>query len=245
MESLIFGCEHYKRKCTLKCNICNELFPCRFCHDTIKNDHIFDRKTVTEIKCLSCDTIQTPKRSCEKCNIILGNYFCDICKLYDDNGEEKGIWHCDFCGICRVGGQDNFFHCKTCNSCLSNKNKETHHCLPDILNNNCPFCLDDMFSSRDAAVSLKCGHYMHSECHKTFIETPRNGIIKCPVCNKSCFDMTKYWEYLDNEILNTPMPEETKFPIKIICCDCNKETDTVFHVVGLKCGQCGSYNTKY
>ena len=27
------------------------------------------------------------------------------------------------------------------------------------------------------------------------------------------------------------------------CRDCLKETETSFHVVGLKCGECGSYNT--
>ena len=28
-------------------------------------------------------------------------------------------FHCDRCGICRVGGADNFFHCDTCGCCYS------------------------------------------------------------------------------------------------------------------------------
>ena len=31
------------------------------------------------------------------------------CRFYDDD-VRKGQFHCDKCGICRVGGRDNFFH---------------------------------------------------------------------------------------------------------------------------------------
>ena len=27
------GCNHYQRKCQLRCEVCMEFFPCRFCHD--------------------------------------------------------------------------------------------------------------------------------------------------------------------------------------------------------------------
>ena len=30
---------------------------------------------------------------------------------------------------------------------------------------------------------------------------------------------------------------------QVMCRDCHTETQTAFHVIGLKCGQCGSYNT--
>lgn len=30
---------------------------------------------------------------------------------------------------------------------------------------------------------------------------------------------------------------------EILCRDCNKTTTTLFHIVGMKCGECGSYNT--
>ena len=43
-------------------------------------------------------------------------YFCYECKLFDD--EDKAQFHCDGCGICRIGGRENFFHCVTCNMCL-------------------------------------------------------------------------------------------------------------------------------
>ena len=42
-------------------------------------------------------------------------YFCSICVLFD---EEKGQYHCKGCGLCRLGGEDKFFHCDKCEMCL-------------------------------------------------------------------------------------------------------------------------------
>ena len=39
------------------------------------------------------------KKDCEKCEVVFGNYFCGICRLFDDN--DKKQFHCDKCGICR------------------------------------------------------------------------------------------------------------------------------------------------
>ena len=43
-------------------------------------------------------------------------YTCLVCNLFDD--EDKNQYHCDGCGICRIGGKDRFFHCEVCNMCL-------------------------------------------------------------------------------------------------------------------------------
>ena len=32
---------------------------------------------------------------------------------------QKQQFHCTACGICRVGGADNFFHCATCGCCYA------------------------------------------------------------------------------------------------------------------------------
>jgi hypothetical protein len=42
------------------------------------------------------------------------------------------------------------------------------------------------------------------------------------------------------------MPEEYRLKrVKVLCNDCQQESITAFHIVGLKCSQelCGSYNT--
>ena len=40
------------------------------------------------------------------------------CQFFDDD-LSRGQFHCDDCGICRVGGAANFFHCSTCACCYS------------------------------------------------------------------------------------------------------------------------------
>lgn len=38
------------------------------------------------------------QKSCEHCNHVFGDYYCDICHLFD---KDKKQYHCDGCGICR------------------------------------------------------------------------------------------------------------------------------------------------
>ena len=39
-------------------------------------------------------------------------------------------------------------------------------------------------------------------------------------------------------------PEYRDMVVTILCNDCNKRSTARFHVVGHKCGECGSYNTR-
>jgi RING finger/CHY zinc finger protein 1 len=44
---------------------------------------------------------------------------------------------------------------------------------------------------------------------------------------------------LDNEIENTPMPEEYRDKkVKILCNDCQQKCEVQFHVLGAKCSDC-------
>lgn len=52
-------------------------------------------------------------------------YTCLVCNLFDD--EDKDQYHCDGCGICRIGGRTNFFHCEVCNMCLPLQLKTNGH----------------------------------------------------------------------------------------------------------------------
>ena len=41
------------------------------------------------------------------------------------------------------------------------------------------------------------------------------------------------------------MPDEYKdMMVKISCYDCEKESNTEFHIVGFECKKCGSFNTQ-
>ncbi|KAF4657423.1 hypothetical protein FOZ61_006279 [Perkinsus olseni] len=252
------GCEHYKRRCKILAPCCGEWFWCRHCHNEAKmanerdykKAHELDRTKIEEIECESCFHRQKPAAICEKCGIRFAEYYCDKCKFWDDKGVEKGAFHCDGCGICRVGGRENYKHCYGCAACYPPEVFENHHCLSaETMKNVCPVCQASLFESTIPAVVLRCGHGIHSTCLR---ELQRNAptivqAMRCPLCNKSTQeDMSGIWRVIDEEVARVRMPKEyrTTF-VRLHCNDCESITPKVpFHIMGMKCGNCGSYNTQ-
>lgn len=105
------GCEHYKRNVKLQCSACHRWYTCRFCHDAVE-DHNLNRRETKNMLCMLCECAQPAAGECTRCSERAAWYYCDVCKLWDDS-PDKNIYHCNDCGICRVGeglGKD-FFHC--------------------------------------------------------------------------------------------------------------------------------------
>ena len=96
-----------------------------------------------------------------------------------------------------------------------------------------------MFNSQDTTQIFKCGHGMHTECFAEYIKTN----YKCLKCSKSLANMSEYFKLLDKEIEINVMPDEYIKIINIRCNDCENQSETDFHFIGLKCGICNSYNT--
>ncbi|KAI9195365.1 hypothetical protein LWI28_014193 [Acer negundo] len=48
--------------------------------------HEINRLEVTQVICSVCDTEQPVARVCTNCGVNMGEYFCEICKFYDDDG---------------------------------------------------------------------------------------------------------------------------------------------------------------
>jgi len=237
-EDQDYGCEHYKRKCKLVTPCCDKVYTCRFCHDE-KEDHTLNRKNVTELMCSVCETKQPVQQNCSNCNIKFGQYFCEICKLIDD--QDKKQYHCDGCGICRVGGRDKFFHCEICDMCLPQKLKNRHRCVEKMSRTNCPICMEDIHTSRIPSHIPPCGHLIHKTCYTALF---RGGHYACPICQVSMVNMESFWRSLDIEIESTPMPPEYRnYILTILCRDCHELSDVPMHPIGAKCSSCGSYNT--
>merc|ERR1711971_823599 len=68
---------------------------------------------------------------------------CCDCKLRQGVNE-----NCENCGLCRVGGRENYFHCGTCDMCLPNHLHQAHKCVEKVSRSNCPVCLEDIHTSR-------------------------------------------------------------------------------------------------
>jgi len=233
-----FACPHYKRKCKFVTPCCNGVYRCRFCHDEDQN-HTLKREDVTMVECSQCGERQGVTEYCRKCNLKFGKYFCYECKLYDD--EDKQQFHCKGCGICRVGGRSNYFHCHRCDMCLPNHLQGAHKCVEKVSRSNCPVCQEDIHTSRIPSQIPPCNHLIHKTC---FDDMLSNGHYACPVCGISMIPMSEIWKIYDKEIEETPMPDEyMNLFANILCRDCSQSSLSPFHILGIKCGECGSYNT--
>lgn len=265
------GCPHYKRNVKVQCFDCHRWSPCRHCHDSAPDlsfPHVLNRKKTQNMLCMLCKTPQPAAETCMNCGEYAAWYYCPKCKLWD-NDSNKRIYHCDDCGLCRLGeglGKD-FVHCRRCNVCISIATSSSHPCIERATDSDCPLCLSYLFESPTPVVSLPCGHYMHGACYKDLMAVT----YKCPVCSKSAVNMELQWAKLDDEIAMQPMPEDdedlgnllphlegvvpttdgtdaevaARRPRKawIGCNDCGGRCWTPFHWLGLKCQYCGCYNT--
>jgi uncharacterized CHY-type Zn-finger protein len=111
-EELVLGCQHYKRNVKVQCYDCKHWYTCRHCHDEVE-DHPLNRQATQHMLCMACGTPQKAADTCKGCGIEAACYYCDICKLWDNNARKK-IYHCPDCGICRRGaglGKD-YIHCQ-------------------------------------------------------------------------------------------------------------------------------------
>jgi len=234
------GCVHYKRNVKMLCAACNKWYTCRLCHDEAE-DHTLPRRETRYMLCMLCQTPQAAAQTCKNCLSEAACYYCAICKLWN-NDPDKSVYHCDDCGICRLGkglGKD-FFHCKTCSACMSIQAEMTHKCIEKSTKCDCPICGEYMFTSNQPVAFMKCGHSIHEACFTEWCNTS----YKCPICSKSIANMETQFRRLDHHIDEQPMPEEYRDNrAYVFCNDCNSRSITKYHWLGLKCSICESYNT--
>ena len=150
------GCKHYQRACKLQAHCCGKWYTCRFCHDDV-SDHSISRNLVKTMMCMYCWHTQPAGQKCAniKCGKQLASYYCSICKLWDNDGK-KNIYHCNDCGICRIGkglGID-YFHCEICNVCMAMGLKGNHKCIERNLESDCPICGEYMFTSTSTVIFM-------------------------------------------------------------------------------------------
>src|SRR3989338_832314 len=183
-STLINQCPHYERHCSLVAPCCDRIYVCHQCHDA-KENHEINRKEVIEIVCRHCHTRQKLGKFCQGCQIEFAKYYCEECRIYDSLDRQQ--FHCSDCGLCRVGGVENFQHCQTCHMCV--RKGKNHKCLENKGLAACPVCLELLFTSNGLLISElnKCGHMIHTNCLKKLIKYSR----KCPHCQTTISDMTE------------------------------------------------------
>ncbi|CAL6044525.1 RING_finger and CHY zinc finger domain-containing protein [Hexamita inflata] len=172
------GCEHYVRRCQLKCEICQKYYTCRFCHNEVE-DHEFPRFQTKIVRCMKCQTEQDISIKCTHCDNKFGLQYCDLCKLITGISDEaKPLYHCDQCKLCNVGIKELNQHCDQCDSCYLVPYFDTHVCKKQ---GTCIVCLGDLHHSIYGSFIMKCGHEIHLHCYENLVEMDN---YKCPVCKK-------------------------------------------------------------
>merc|ERR1711934_446288 len=231
-------CTHYHRKCQIKTSCCNEVFGCLQCHNEIQS-HKAKLKDIKALICLNCKYQHDGITNiCVQCNTQFGEYFCSICVLFD---EEKGQYHCKGCGLCRLGGEDKFFHCDKCEMCLPVSLQPSHKCIEKMSHANCPVCQEDLHTSREPCQIPPCHHLLHKSCFDRLLA---NSHFYCPICYGSLMDLSPIWKLYKKQIQNNPMPERYQdILVNVMCRDCNSLCKSPYHVIGFPCSKCDGFNT--
>mmetsp|Transcript_10873 Transcript_10873/g.22305 ORF Transcript_10873/g.22305 Transcript_10873/m.22305 type:complete len:581 (-) Transcript_10873:786-2528(-) len=210
--------------------------------DEEENHHLIDRFQIREVICRQCFTRQSSKTdNCKSCGVLFGTYHCSICNLWMSNSELP--YHCSPCGFCRVGGRENFRHCRDCGMCIDTLLFDDHNCKAGKYNSNCPVCQEDLFSSRQASHEMPCGHAIHWHCFKelTSFDT------RCPVCKKTAEtpeQMASTWSALAMGIALQPVPPDLARVVNVVCNDCEeRDYERRWHFLGVRCMHCLSFNT--
>lgn len=240
----IVQCGHYERGCEVACPECNVFYNCRICHDENEN-HTMDRHAVKQVRCKRCQTVQAPAKNCVQCGYLFGHYFCSVCNLWQN--KNVSIFHCNGCGICRLGKKEDYIHCDKCGMCYLKSFYPTHKCREDCTKSNCPVCGEYMFDTREEIAITRCGHSIHQKCLKDLLRHD----FRCPLCKKSVVDMTEQWKMYDMlNSLEMSKPLVERLPMEyqdkrlvIFCNDCEQKSDIEFNFDYRKCSHCGGYNT--
>jgi hypothetical protein len=103
----VLGCRHYVRGARIIAPCCGEEFWCRLCHDMVKDEgetdpkkqHKIVRFLIEECVCAGCGLWQPAQQACRACGLIMGAYYCAVCKFWENT--PRGQYHCEKCGICR------------------------------------------------------------------------------------------------------------------------------------------------
>jgi hypothetical protein len=177
-------CSHYHRDVKLYAACCNVVIECRMCHDELTNgSHFMEQGKSAKV---FCKQAQDVGRKCSNPAYAVETveaYFCAICRLYYSS--DTPVYHCDSCGLCRKGIQEEYFHCETCNACVSIESRARHRCMPRSLDVDCPICKEYLFTSTKHVMYMRCGHAMHVQCWDVHTRTKDT----CPFCQKSLATM--------------------------------------------------------
>eukprot|EP01038_Epipyxis_sp_PR26KG_P009569 gene9569-12890_t len=199
------SCAHYPNK---KCSsfffsCCGVFDTCHRCHQ--ESGCEVAPPAIESIKCNECNITQKPSQICvnPNCGTKFNNSYCSLCYIWT----EVDVTHCEDCGICRVGLKDQLFHCHQCDCCVGIEYASNHSCFKKVKlrEENCPFCLEALFTSQKTITNFICGHFSHLHCWRASMKT---GNYRCPLCRKTVADVSRSWDVLRRAIELQPLTDD-------------------------------------
>lgn len=186
-------CPHYERWMHSVHPATGAVVPCARC--VADEDPTFDRFSVSQMVCAFCACAQPLADACAnpECTARGRRHrcFCAQCRLWQHD-PYADVFHCDACGMCRVGHRCQYRHCEDCGMCVPTRyhpqtetTADAHCCTGGrATDNTCPVCYEGLAASYDPVVFLRCGHGVHHTC---LTEWWRHGGVAamlggCPLC---------------------------------------------------------------
>lgn len=225
-------CSHMENDYNIKCLKCDKVYFCGRCHDE-ESDHKIEYAE-TNIICCNCDIEQNFTDYCIVCDEkIKVKYACKKCVVFDNSNRYK--FHCNNCNSCHNEEKAELIECNKCKIC--HLKKHNHKCFNK--DDNCAVCLNKL--TNNIIVNMTCGHIIHNDCYNELIK----NTYKCPLCFKTILDMTEEFKKIDEKIENETNIFDKIIDLKnIYCNDCEIKTQVNYNYIGIKCSNCGSYNTR-
>lgn len=156
----------------------------------------FDRYRVRQMVCTFCRCAQPAAAACVNPECTQAGkahrYYCPVCHLWEHDSHRR-IFHCDRCGLCRVGDAHAYQHCDACGMCVPKHHRPDwdtsqrpaalpHRCVGGkAADNPCPVCYEGITDSTDPATFLRCGHALHQSCLVAWVQQA-GGWNGCMVC---------------------------------------------------------------
>nr|QFG73649.1 MAG: hypothetical protein [Megaviridae environmental sample] len=225
-------CSHYNKWLSPVDPDTSTVAGCRICKP-------HDRFKVKMMQCDDCMCIQKKASVCGNPICYSFNkphkYYCRICSLWQNAPGD--IYHCDKCGMCRIGRQEDYEHCDKCGLCV--KDIQNHACISSAIDAKCSVCLDGLHDSRLPSTFMQCNHIIHALCFQKLL---LGGEYRCPICKKSAIDMKEQWKIYDQITLHSP--PEYNWMQAYTCNDCGKKSKKRFNLENLYRCECNSYNTQ-
>lgn len=234
-RDFVLGCKHRQHAVQIWTPCCEKLYPCVLCHDETEG-HSLDYTQVTTMLCVVCAASQPLGPTCVECHAVLARYFCAPCLIWD---RFYSNFHCSRCEHCHPGSPRDYRYCPDCRSCLPRVRFYNHYHLVRPYQKPCAICQEGPLHRVAAPVHLPvCNHALHQSCYDQLMRVD----YRCPTCRMSIGDTSELFQLYDLERELNPTPRVYRYPVKIYCNDCRKNSETLNNFIQLQCTLCGSYN---